>query len=174
MKKLKKAILVCSIALACGASVPLRVCACDNAAAVFTVAARGRTTPVFDEAALVRVATNGWGGGAVSNVVVCTPKEAKSAVNGIFSKTDHYGSPQKREVVCRLLDAGAAYLVKFDWIEKTHNGDSERRTIPVTTWCLVRNVMNWGLPCESCDGRIEISTRCSAAEARWTITSERF
>ena len=146
MKKLKKAIFVCSIALACCAS------------------ARGRATPVFDEAALVRVATNGWGGAAVSNVVVCTPTEAKSAVNGIFSKTDHYGSPQKREVVCRLLDAGAAYLVKFDRIEKTHNGDSERRTIPVTTWCLVRNVMNWGLPCESCDGRIEISTRCSAAD----------
>ena len=99
MQKLKKAILVCSIALACCAS------------------ARGRATPVFDEAALVRVATNGWGGVAVSNVVVCTPKEAKSAVNGIFSKTDHYGSPQKREVVCRLLDAGDAYLVKFDRIE---------------------------------------------------------
>ncbi len=164
MEILTKAILVSSLALACCASAPFRVCACDNAAAVFTVAARGRTTPVFDEAALVRVATNGWGGDAVSNVVICTPTEAKSAVNGIFSKTDHYGSPQKREVVCRLLDAGAAYLVKFDRIEKTHNGDSERRTIPVTTWCLVRNVMNWGLPCESCDGRIEISTRCSAAD----------
>ena len=153
MKKLKKAIFVCSIALACCAS------------------ARGRTTPVFDEAALVRVATNGWGGVAVSNVVVCTPTEAKSAVNGIFSKTDHYGSPQKREVVCRLLDAGDAYLVKFDRIEKTHNGDSERRTIPVTTWWLVRNVMNWGLPCESCDGRIEISTRCSTADI-FTVNSD--
>ena len=153
MKKLTKAILVCSIALACCAS------------------ARGRTTPVFDEAALVRVATNGWGGVAVSNVVVCTPTEAKSAVNGIFSKTDHYGSPQKREVVCRLLDAGDAYLVKFDRIEKTHNSDSERRTIPVTTWMLFRNVMNWGLPCESCDGRIEISTRCSTADI-FTVNSD--
>ena len=110
MQKLTKAVLVATLALACGASAPFRVCACDNAATVFMVATRGRTTPVFDEAALVRVATNGWGGVAVSNVVVCTPTEAKSAVNGIFSKTDHYGSPQKREVVCRLLDAGEAIL----------------------------------------------------------------
>ena len=119
----------------------------------------GGALDVVSEESLLDFGTRGWGLNPVSNAVVCSTVEAKACFDGILSKTDHYASPRKREVVRRMLNAGDARLVQFDRVVKCGDESSGGKETTLATWTLVRNVLKSELPMKGYDEQFGIPFR---------------